>query len=887
MGDHVPGDSSRTSSTPDKWGRVESNGWSAETIPPSMTVGNSISGNRRARTRGKAKQKMTDAGTKSGTETKQGVYIRERMEEREFTNLLNQLKAEVKAREGERRIEAEFRALLSQLKAETKAKEEQIKEETNVKQAHHKAGRQARKARLEEENQARKAQMEAELKAKRAEVAAYEAGVTTKHIVLARSAVITCGTGLDIRHILCASDCCYLTIKNLPKNVKDSEVDELFIQQGVNRAAFYLLNLRHVDGKVEAKIMIEAEIGAVLTAGLDGSELGGETLSLTIDQNSGPNKMGASSGKNANVLTISWNLPSLSMIASYATPSDAQQAVKSMEKAVFSGRRIKAELDQGRTKSISLESTTSVKISGLAPEVEPTEVRAFANASEIRAIKSPIYNLGQLHETLKCHMEQMGGMEAYDIVPGEQNKNAMQVHVRFGTWEQAKQVYETLEGKRIRSEFPTLRAWLPQPHQYTITIPLRQYRAQKSRWDSIVEKEKDKAAFVRITENNAERAIIRVSGEDRKAVGALKVRIENLTSGEKVDGALWHQSFASTAGREFLDSVYSRTTAFVWPDRKTQTLKIFADVGAHEDALKLVKAEIEHLQSLEWSIYINRRSAGFFMRKGLPVLKEMFGDDTVTLELKSACKLVIRGGGEKARHIVNGLIEESKNDFRSIVNNRDQKLCPICQDEVSAPVLLGCGHLYCDACIRHYLTSAIGRKQFPLVCVDDDDRCKTPIAIPVIRRFLSPQQFDQLVEVAGTTYIERQPNKFKYCATPDCSQVYRCDGDRKCFTCPSCFTSVCIACKNVSHEGMTCEEWNLLNDVAEQERRNQEWASASGAKRCSRCDVLIQKIEGCNRVQCLCGAHICWVCLAAFNDSSTAYSHLNSTHGGVFDYEIN
>ncbi|KIL58232.1 hypothetical protein M378DRAFT_170868, partial [Amanita muscaria Koide BX008] len=140
------------------------------------------------------------------------------------------------------------------------------------------------------------------------------------------------------------------------------------------------------------------------------------------------------------------------------------------------------------------------------------------------------------------------------------------------------------------------------------------------------------------------------------------------------------------------------------------------------------------------------------------------------------------------------MIKESRNNFHHVTKDGDG-ISPVCFDAPSAPVLVGCGHLYCAACIHHCLTSAVDRKRFPFLCIGDEDRCKVPIAIPIIR-----------------------------CATPDCSQIYRCDGNKQSFNCSA----------------------------------------------------------PCNRIQCHCGAHICWICLAAFNDSSTVYSHLSGVHGGVF-----
>ena len=153
-----------------------------------------------------------------------------------------------------------------------------------------------------------------------------------------------------------------------------------------------------------------------------------------------------------------------------------------------------------------------------------------------------------------------------------------------------------------------------------------------------------------------------------------------------------------------------------------------------------------------------------------------------------------------------------------------------------------------------------------------------PIPIPLIRRFLSPQQFNHLLEAAIASYIEQQPERFQYCTTADCKQVYlRGMGAH---TCPSCFASICTACNKEVHEGMSCEEREVLGNLAEQERRNEQWALDTGTKRCPTCRVLVQKTEGCNHMMCCCGAHFCWIYLKVF-DHNMIYRHLTSVHGGI------
>ncbi|KZP26851.1 hypothetical protein FIBSPDRAFT_731775 [Athelia psychrophila] len=214
-----------------------------------------------------------------------------------------------------------------------------------------------------------------------------------------------------------------------------------------------------------------------------------------------------------------------------------------------------------------------------------------------------------------------------------------------------------------------------------------------------------------------------------------------------------------------------------------------------------------------------------------------------------------------------------------------EAICPICYDAVTLPIKFGCGHAYCGACIHHFLTST---STFPLVCMGDEDTCHVPIPIPVIQRFLPIEQFTNLLETAFIALIDHHPQDFKHCPTPDCRQVYRCTTSdaASIIHCPSCLSSVCSACHEESHEGMTCEERKLNDDRNEQERLNDEFATQSGFKKCPQCAVWIEKTEGCNHMACKCGAHICWVCMGIF-DAASVYQHMHTAHGGFHDVDGN
>ncbi|KIL59705.1 hypothetical protein M378DRAFT_131303 [Amanita muscaria Koide BX008] len=715
---------------------------------------------------------------------------------------------------------------------------------------------------------------------KQREIAEQEACATIRWVVRDGSALVTCGAGLDIRHIVCGFESCFIAIKNLPLHVKKHEVEELFIQQGVDVSRFCVVKMLPTNNEVGAKVICDSELGKTIAEGLDGSEFQDSFLDVTVDNGGIPNKMGSASERSVNFLTITWELSTITMVAQYATHNDAQTAGKKLKRTKFEGRNVQVKLirsPQLRT------SSTSLKISDLPPSVTTTEIERLSGALAVKISPgAATFDKEDVEKFLKRIMTQRKGFESYEASPPNPEKYIAQARVRFSDRESAERAQEYMESQMSEWGYPQLHFSLSKPLQYVITIPLSQYRAQKGRWDSLpVEGDDNKGAFVRVADNAKDKAFIRVLGEDRTAVGQLKVRVENLVAGESLDSQLWHRSFMGPAGQRLLENISARSKAYVRGDWKSKTLKLYADANAKKAAIRLIKAEIKNLEASEWSESINRRAIGFFVRKGLPTLKQELGEDAATLELLPTPRLII-SGGEKARSLVARLIAESCKGIESEAMGNGQDTCPICFDEVISPVMLTCGHFYCTSCLQHLLSTAAERKTFPLVCSGTGGKCKVPIAAPIIQRHLQ-QQFGQLVEAAVTTYIEKRPKKFRYCRTPGCQQVYRYEKGGRVLECPSCFATVCATCHKEGHEGMTCRQRELMDNPGEQERLNEEWARNEGAKRCPSCRVLVQKTEGCNHMECQCGAHFCWLCLRTFPEAKAVYAHLRADHGGIND----
>lgn len=717
-----------------------------------------------------------------------------------------------------------------------------------------------------------------------------ETSATVQQLILG-FALVTCSAGINIQEIICGFESCRIRIRQLPRDAKDQDITTLFSQQGIKSSLYFLKHIRPLsDGKhLEAEIVTTALIGDLMVAALDSLPFRNETLRCEKLQAGVMDHVDVSAQTvEAIALTISCRAPTSSAIARYNSMQQTEDAIEKKNGTVFEGYKIKVEKNLPPTgPALQYYVPTSVRVTGLPPIVDLGKVRDHMLASTAKPLKSHSYNFSEFYEDLQTHLRYSSrvNMKSISTKPVDPcNKGRVQFEVQFDTWQDAKDAMDYLSEKRFKPNYPRLFLHIPPRFRYSSSIPISHYDAQERRWKALLESIKDSNhdEVELVIRTGETRKFMHLRGNDRRAVGSLKIKIENLVRGEKLAETYWHPSFCSPTGREFLANVSQQTKTLLISDWRLNALKIYHDSDRRcRNALLLVKEEVERLASQEWSVKLNYQMVGYLIRTGLQLLKEELGEEALSLDLVSRPQqLIIKAGQPSARQTVNRVLEEARNTT-SKTTSSPVNTCPICYDKTTLPIELGCGHNYCLSCFRHYLVSAPDTKAFPLLCMGNEDTCKAPIPIPIIRKYLTQLQFDRLVEIAFFTYIEKNPNKIRYCPTPDCPQVYMCagrDAENKVQQCPSCLMSICTSCHNESHTGMTCAELQLYKDPTEQERRNEVWAQENGVKRCPRCSVWIMKEEGCDHMTCLCGAHICWRCMKLFS-SGDIYQHINTVHG--------
>ena len=780
--------------------------------------------------------------------------------------------------ENRRREEARLKAKEAR---EAKVREQALKREAKRKEA------EARERAEQEAKEAAERRRQLEITGQREKEAA-----AVEQYFVAETSLVTCNAGLNIQHVIPGFDLCRIVIKNLPKDAKREEIADLFIQQGIQRSEFLILQAKEIRNKQEAVVLANAAYGQAISLGLDGIEFRDEVLSLSLSDNASLNALGSAFQKTP-FITVSWKIPAETIVANYQSMEEAQKKNQELDKKIWKDRQIHAKMNAPPRQPLKHFVPESVKLLNCPPgSAADEEFCQFVGSHNVRALKSSaLFDLQESFDLIRQCIANLNGVriDTYEVVKrGDQVDGEVKVKVEFDNWEDAQRAHVKIDKQRIGTGSPFYQCWLPKQLQYKITIPHQQYESQKGQWGALGERKGVDDPYVQArTIGDRGGIFIEIVGKEKKTAGPLKVRVENMIAGEKLDAEFWHPSFMSPKSKAFFDQVYAEKRVYVRSDFKTHSLKIYGEPNAIEDARQMIQEKVESLGQMETTRMLKREWVGYFIREGVGKLTELLGEENVKFDVQpTGCRITIKGG-EEANHYLQRLVDQAR--AAVIVDSvlpgaGEVETCPVCYGDVSHPEQIGCGHSYCSGCLKHFLTSAVDNKTFPLVCIGNAATCNVPIAIPFIRRFLPTQTFRNLVEAAFQAYLEQHQRELKYCRTPDCKQIYRPRTDKEtALQCPACFSTICPSCDEEAHVGISCEEQRLHKDPAEQDRLNEELATSCGYKKCPTCGAMIEKIEGCNRMNCRCGAHICWKCLAVFQSGQETYDHLNAVHGGVFE----
>ncbi|KAK4240120.1 hypothetical protein C8A03DRAFT_42324 [Achaetomium macrosporum] len=187
--------------------------------------------------------------------------------------------------------------------------------------------------------------------------------------------------------------------------------------------------------------------------------------------------------------------------------------------------------------------------------------------------------------------------------------------------------------------------------------------------------------------------------------------------------------------------------------------------------------------------------------------------------------------------------------------------CICCREdfvtENDALPTLPCGHNYCRECMSIMISQSLSEEcKMPPRC------CTQPIPSSIIKMVLpreKQQQFLKAVVQYSTPWEARV-----FCPNASCGEFIpppsKADPKHPFeVICTNCKTRVCSMCKQAAHElGQDCPEDHESETVL-------KMGEKSGWRRCYKCRMLVELVQGCTHITCRCKAQFCYICGAVWD----------------------
>ncbi|PGH16141.1 hypothetical protein AJ79_01908 [Helicocarpus griseus UAMH5409] len=369
-----------------------------------------------------------------------------------------------------------------------------------------------------------------------------------------------------------------------------------------------------------------------------------------------------------------------------------------------------------------------------------------------------------------------------------------------------------------------------------------------------------------------------------------------LTDGEGGSNAVWNPALNSngTAYRK-LKVIEKALDVVIVRDKARCQLRFYGPPEKLQQAVQRVSDMLDEETSTNrcYEIDLKPHQFSWAMHGGFKSIEHAVGKNVVVFNVVSR-RITINGTQQQYEAALNTIAGgkhavEIRSPSENSIIPVSEKYCPICFCEADPPIQTSCKHTYCLDCFEATCKSAssTSKDQFRIACQGDEGNCPAVFTLRELKEHLSSSVFESVLQSSFGEYIQRHPEAFHYCPTPDCGFIYRCTTTTSslsskspvAYTCPNCLEPLCTAC-HARHGGYTCAEYKDIasGGVAALEKLKREL----NIKACPKCGTLMEKTEGCNHMTCRgCRAHICWVCMSVFETSGGCYEHMQRVHGGI------
>ncbi|KAI0073639.1 hypothetical protein K474DRAFT_1720258 [Panus rudis PR-1116 ss-1] len=202
-------------------------------------------------------------------------------------------------------------------------------------------------------------------------------------------------------------------------------------------------------------------------------------------------------------------------------------------------------------------------------------------------------------------------------------------------------------------------------------------------------------------------------------------------------------------------------------------------------------------------------------------------------------------------------------------------------------------HAYCIDCLSSYIRSKLDPEGdgngtlnavvFPIRCpecplADWTEGIPDEVASRVLSEKVMAIWFHQKL-------LDSLPRT--YCPNPRCSALVQLDEDpdEPEAVCPVCSVMVCVPCRTIWHEDLTCEEYQALplDERSPEDQQALQLMKAQHWRRCPKCSFIIELTEGCYHITCRCSAQFCFKCGSLWDNVRGRCTRVPSCE--LFNYE--
>uniref|UniRef100_J3LZ56 RBR-type E3 ubiquitin transferase n=2 Tax=Oryza brachyantha TaxID=4533 RepID=J3LZ56_ORYBR len=201
--------------------------------------------------------------------------------------------------------------------------------------------------------------------------------------------------------------------------------------------------------------------------------------------------------------------------------------------------------------------------------------------------------------------------------------------------------------------------------------------------------------------------------------------------------------------------------------------------------------------------------------------------------------------------------------------NDRELTCGICFESCPRTSMsaAACGHPFCGACWRGYISTSINDGPGCLMLRCPDPSCTAAVGQDMINSLADDEDREKYGRYLRRSYIEDN-RKTKWCPAPGCeyaAEFVMGSGsyDVNC----NCSYGFCWNCTEEAHRPVDCatvSKWILKNSA---ESENMNWILAN-SKPCPKCKRPIEKNQGCMHITCTppCKFEFCWLCLGPWSE---------------------